>query len=139
MYQIWRLLVPWIWISRQNRLNLQMGVAGPIFEPHPSNLVRIRFYLSCKNAEIFVVIFQVVSNLAKISVSVPSISWGVLGLLNSKDPWNVLCLFSAPIRNMIRNLRPLRILNQVANLSVWNIITVVAVFKPALQLNPRCN
>ena len=64
----------WIWISRQKRLKLQMGVAGPFFEPHPSNLVRIHFSLSCKNAEIFVVIFQVISNLAKISVSVPSIS-----------------------------------------------------------------
>ena len=51
-----------------------MGVAGPFFEPHPSNLVRIRFFLSCKNAEIFVVISLGVSDLAKISVSVPSIS-----------------------------------------------------------------
>ena len=49
-----------------------MGVAGPFFEPHPSNLVRINFIFSCINAEIFVVIFQVVSNLAKISVSVLS-------------------------------------------------------------------
>ena len=48
----------------------------------PSNLVRIHFILSCKSAEIFVVIFQLVSNLAKISVSVPSISWGVLGQVN---------------------------------------------------------
>ena len=61
-------------------LKIQMSVVGPIFEPHPSNLVRIHFFLSCKNAEIFVVIFQVVSNLAKISVSVPSIPWGVIGL-----------------------------------------------------------
>ena len=78
MYKIWRLLVYWIWISCQKRLNFQMGVAGPFFEPHPSNLVRIHFILSCKSAEIFVVIFQLVSNLAKISVSVLSISWGVL-------------------------------------------------------------
>ena len=63
-----------IWISRQKRLKLQMGVASPFFEPRPSNLVRIHFFLSCKSAEIFVVIFQLVSNLAKISVSVPSIS-----------------------------------------------------------------
>ena len=70
----------WIWISCQKRLKLQMGVAGPFFEPHPSNLVRFHFFLSCKNAKIFVVIFQLVSNWAKISVSVPSISWGVLGL-----------------------------------------------------------
>ena len=48
---------------------------------HPPNLVRIHFLPSCKNAEIFVVISQVVSDLAKISVSVPSISWGVLGLM----------------------------------------------------------
>ena len=50
-----------------------MGVAGPFFERHPPNLVRIHFLLSCKNAEIFVVISQVVSDLAKISVSVLSI------------------------------------------------------------------
>ena len=30
-----------------------MGVAGPIFELHPSNLVRINIILSCKDAEIF--------------------------------------------------------------------------------------
>ena len=63
-----------IWISCQKRLKLQMGVAGPFFEPRPSNLVRIHFILSCKSAEIFVVIFQLVFNLAKISVSVLSIS-----------------------------------------------------------------
>ena len=55
-----------------------MDVAGLFLEPHPSNLVRNHFFLSCKNTEIFVVIFQVVSNLAKISVGVPSIPWGVL-------------------------------------------------------------
>ena len=51
-----------------------MGVAGPFFEPHPSNLVRIHYFVSYKNAEIFVMISQIVSELAKISVSVPSIS-----------------------------------------------------------------
>ena len=74
--------MPRIWISRQKCLKLQMGVAGSFFEPHPSNLVRIHFILSCKSAEIFVVIFQLVSNLAKISVSVPSISRGVLVLVS---------------------------------------------------------
>ena len=85
LYQIWRRLVPQIWISRQKRLKLQMVVVGPIFEPHPSNLVRIHSFLSCKNAEIFVLIFQVVSNLAKISVSIPSISWGVLASLTQSQ------------------------------------------------------
>ena len=37
-----------------------MGVAGPIFEPHPPNLVRIRFFLSCENAENFVRLSQTV-------------------------------------------------------------------------------
>ena len=32
------------------------GRGSPIFEPHPSNLVRIHYFLSCKSAEIFVVI-----------------------------------------------------------------------------------
>ena len=75
----------WNWISCQKCLKLQMGVAGPFFEPQPSNLVRIHFFLSCKDAEIFAVIFQLVSNLAKICVSVPSISWGVLDLVY---PWH---------------------------------------------------
>ena len=65
----------------------QMSAAGLNFELHPSNLVRSHTFLSCKNAEIFVVILQVVSNLAKISVSVPSISWGVLGLENIVWIW----------------------------------------------------
>ena len=59
-----------------------MGMAGPIFELHPSNLVRIHMFLSCKNAENFVTKSLVVLELAKISVSVPSISRGVLGLAN---------------------------------------------------------
>ena len=39
---------------------LLMGVAGSIFERHPLNLVRIHIVLSCKDAEIFVTIFQTV-------------------------------------------------------------------------------
>ena len=56
-----------------------MGVAGILFELHPPNLVRFHFFHSCKNAEILVVISVVVSDLPKISVSVLSISGGVLG------------------------------------------------------------
>ena len=82
LYQIWRLLVHKIWISRQNRQKHQMGVAGSIFEPHPPNFVRIQFFMSCKNAEIFVMISQVVPDLAKISVSQTSISRDVLVLSN---------------------------------------------------------
>ena len=55
-----------------------MGVAGPIFEQHPSNLVRIYTFLSCKNAENFVTKSQMVLELGKISVSLLSISRGVL-------------------------------------------------------------
>ena len=84
--------MPWIQISQQKCLKLLVGVAGPFFEPHPSNLVRINFYLSCKNTEIFVVISQVVSNLAKISVSVPSISWGVLVSSNRSRSQAVFCV-----------------------------------------------
>ena len=67
-----------IWIYRQKHLKLPMGIAGSFFELHLPNLVRINFLLSCKNAGTFVVISQVVSDLAKISESVPSIYWGVL-------------------------------------------------------------
>ena len=49
-----------ILISRQKCTKHQMGVAGPIFEPHPPNLVRIHFSLSCKYAEIFVRLSQMV-------------------------------------------------------------------------------
>ena len=56
-----------------------MGVAGLLFEPHSSNLVWIHYFVKCKSAEFFVMISQIVSELAKISVSVSSISWGVLG------------------------------------------------------------
>ena len=48
-------------------------MAGPILELHPSNLVRIHIFLSYKSAENFVTKSQVVLELAKISVSVPSI------------------------------------------------------------------
>ena len=46
-------------------------MVGPIFELHPSNLVRIHIFLSCKNDEKFVTKSQLVLELAKISVSVP--------------------------------------------------------------------
>ena len=58
----------------KNVKKLLMGVAGPIFELHPSNLVRIYIFLCCKSAENFVTKSQVVLELAKISVIVPSIS-----------------------------------------------------------------
>ena len=58
-----------------------MGMAGLFFEPGPPNLVRIHFELSCKNAEILVIISKVVTELAKISLSVQSISREVLGLI----------------------------------------------------------
>ena len=77
-----------IWISRQNRQKHQMGVAGSIFEPHPPNFVRIQFFMSCKNAEIFVMISQLVPDLAKISVSETSISWDVLVLAYFHYPSN---------------------------------------------------
>ena len=50
-----------------------MGMAGSIFELHPPNVGRIHFFISCENAEIFVMISQMVSDLAKITVSVPFI------------------------------------------------------------------
>ena len=59
-------------IRRVNEV--EMCVAGSIFELHPPNFVRIHFFMSCKNAEIFVMISQVVPDLAKISVSQTSIS-----------------------------------------------------------------
>ena len=59
---------------RIKHLRLPMDVAGLFFEPHPSNLERMHFFFSCKNAEIFITISQIFSELAKISVSVPSIS-----------------------------------------------------------------
>ena len=60
--------------SHQNRQRLEMDMASLFFELHPSNLVRNSFFSSCKNTEIFVVISQMVSDLAKISVIVLSIS-----------------------------------------------------------------
>ena len=81
-----------IWISCQKPLKLLMGVAGPFFEPRPPNLVRIHFLVSCKNAEILVMISWVVKELAKISGSVPSISRDVLELFHNpggfRDPIN---------------------------------------------------
>ena len=55
-----------------------MGMAGSVSELHPPNSERIHLIMSCKNAEIFVMISQVVSDLAKISVSAPSIPREVL-------------------------------------------------------------
>ena len=46
-----------------------MGVAGSNFELHPPNFEIIHFFMSCKNAEILVMISQVFSDLAKISES----------------------------------------------------------------------
>ena len=71
--KIWRL-----WLkncARHAHFNFELlkGVAVLFSELCPSNLVRICFLLSCKNAEIFVVISQAFSDLAKISVSVPSL------------------------------------------------------------------
>ena len=69
-----------------------MGVAGSIFEPHPPNFVRIHLFMSCKNAKIFVMISQVVPDLAKISVSQMSISSDVLGI-GYVMKWAFVCHF----------------------------------------------
>ena len=55
-----------------------MGMTGLFFRPHPSNLVRINFELTCKNAEILVMISSAVTELMKIRLSVQSISREVL-------------------------------------------------------------
>ena len=85
-----------------------MGVAGPIFELQPSNLVRNHIFHSCKSAEILVRISQVVLDLAKIVWSVMSISSDVLDPTNpfyqyigtskfrfahksGKSNWNFIC------------------------------------------------
>ena len=60
-----------------------MGVAGPFFEPYPSNLVRIHIFSSCKYAKILVALPQTVWKLAKSVWSAPSISWDVLGIAHS--------------------------------------------------------
>ena len=65
-------------------------MAGPLVELHPSNLVRTHYFLIFKSAKIFVVVSQVISDFAKISVSVPSISLGVLALFDTS--WQVLSL-----------------------------------------------
>ena len=78
-----------------------MEVAGLIFKPHPSNVVRIHFLPSCKNAKRFFMISKVVSDLAKISVSVPSISWGVLGKWHSRLKIR-LHFWKCNTRNLIR-------------------------------------
>ena len=71
-----------IWISLQKRKTFLMGVAGPIFELHPSNLVRNHIFYSCKSAEILVRQSQVVLNLAKSAYSVLSSSLDVLGQIH---------------------------------------------------------
>ena len=73
-----------IWISRQKGKKLPMGVAGPIFKLHPSNLVRNHIFNSCKSAEILVRISQVILDLAKSVWSVLSISSDVLVLIHFK-------------------------------------------------------
>ena len=71
-------VIPYPQIPPSQQLGLQnpleMGVVFSIFEVHPLNLVRINISLSSKNTKIFVVVCQVLSDLAKISVSVFSIS-----------------------------------------------------------------
>ena len=56
------------WISSQECLDVEMDIADLFFEVHPSNLSRINFNCSCKNAEILVMVSQMVSDLAKISI-----------------------------------------------------------------------
>ena len=57
-----------------------MGVAFSIFELQSLDLMRIDITLSCKNTNIFVMVSQVLSELANISVSVLSISEDILEL-----------------------------------------------------------
>ena len=58
-----------------------MSVAGVFLMLHPPNLVRIHLTPSFKNAESLFMISQLAEDLAKISVSLPSISRGVLALI----------------------------------------------------------
>ena len=58
-----------------------MGVAGPIFELHPSNLVRNHIFHSYESAEILVRKSQVVLDLAKSAWSVLTISLDVCVLI----------------------------------------------------------
>ena len=53
------------------------SISSLFFESNPPNLVRIHFCLCCINAEIFVTISQMVSDLAKSVWSAPSISWDI--------------------------------------------------------------
>ena len=50
------------WISCQKPLKLHRGMVGLFFELHPQNFVRIHTLVSCKSAEIFIRISQVVSD-----------------------------------------------------------------------------
>ena len=60
------------WISQQKLLKLQIAVAETIFKLHPLNSVGILTTQICKDIKTFVKISEVVSDLTKISVSVPS-------------------------------------------------------------------
>ena len=58
-----------------------MGVADPLFELHPSNLLRNHIFYCCKSTEILIRKFQVVVDLTKSVWSVLSISLDVLDLV----------------------------------------------------------
>ena len=82
------------WISQQKLLKLQIAVAETIFKLHPLNSVGILTTQICKDIKTFVKISEVVSDLTKISVSVPSKSWEVLGLWNRNLSFYQLCTHS---------------------------------------------
>ena len=63
-----------------HRFKIELGMTGLFFEPPPSNFVRSHILKRCTNGKILVMISPLVSDLPKISVSQPSISWGVLAL-----------------------------------------------------------
>ena len=47
-------------VGAKNLDKCQTDVADPIFELHPSNLIRIYISLSCKSTEILVMMFRTV-------------------------------------------------------------------------------
>ena len=53
-----------------------MGVASPILEPHPPNLVGTHFFFICKTTVTFVWLSQTVYNLEKIFIFLPDIGGG---------------------------------------------------------------
>ena len=67
-------------------LKTSNGHNRPVFEPHTPKLLRIHSLLSCINDEKISMISHLVSNLAKISVSVPTIPWGVFDLVKKQLP-----------------------------------------------------